>query len=135
MTTIGRESLTEIDLLIAQGADFNLAMRYLRDQQPVNLTDWTGRTQLRRKHGGDIWLSVTDDTGPAALTLGADGVITLSIPAGVTEDPAWDSRSKLVAGEPQATGVWDLELIDPTGVVIRFAQGTVTVSPDVTRLR
>lgn len=135
MTTIGRESLTEIDLLIAQGADFTLAMRYLRDGAPVDLSGWSGRSQLRRKHGGDVWLTVPDAGTVAALSLGTDGVITLSIPAGVTEDPAWDSRSKLTGGEPQPTGVWDLELIDPDGVVIRFAQGAVTVSPDVTRMR
>lgn len=134
MTTIGREALTEIDLLIAQGADFRLAIRYSRGDTPVDLNTWQARTQLRRKHGGDIWLTVhTGIDSPASLSLDNAGMIILDIPATVTEDPAWNTRSKLVSGEPQPTGVWDLELIDPDGAVIRIAQGTVTVSPDVTR--
>ncbi len=136
MTTIGREALAEINLLIAQGADYQVAMRYKTDGTPVDLTGWQARTQLRRKVGGDIWLNVdTESTGQAQLTLTAEGVVTLTIPAAVTENPAWDSRSKVTAGEPQPTGVWDLELIDPSGIVTRLAQGTVTISPDVTRTR
>lgn len=134
MTLIGREALIEIDLLIAQGADFQLAIRYSRNNQPVDLTTWTARTQIRKKHGGEVWLAVTTDTGePASLTMNADGTIILDIPAAVTEAKTWDSRSKLVDGEPQPVGVWDLELTDENGAVIRLVQGTVSISPDVTR--
>jgi len=134
MTVIGRESLTQIDLLIAQGADFRCAMRYKVGDSPVDLTGWFARTQLRRKVGGEIWLAVTStDDGEASLTLSDEGMVILDIPAVVTEDPAWDTRSKVVAGELQPLGVWDLELVNPDGGVIRLAQGLVTVSPDVTR--
>lgn len=86
--------------------------------------------QIRRRVGGATWLELTDTTG---ITLGADGSITVFIGQTVTEAPAWDAYSKLVDGEPTALGVYDLELIDSTGSVTRFLQGTVTVSPDVTR--
>ena len=134
MTTIGREALAEIDLLITQGADNTYAFAYSLDDGtgpvPVDLAGWSARMQIRRKVGGAIWHELTGTNG---ITLGADGSITVSIPHTVTENPAWDAYSKLIDGEPQALGVYDLELIDPTGTVTRFLQGAVTVSPDVTR--
>lgn len=135
MTTIGREALAEIDLLIAQGADNPYAFAYSLVEptgtERVDLTGWTARMQIRRKVGGAIWHEMTHGNG---ITLGADGTVNLFIDHTVTEDPAWDAYSKVVDGEPQALGVYDLELIDPSGEVVRFLQGTVTVSPDVTRV-
>lgn len=134
MTTIGREALAEIDLLITQGADNTYAFAYSLVEPAgtvrVDLTGWSARMQIRRKVGGAIWHELTNAQG---ITLGPDGSITVDIPHTVTEDPAWDAYSKLVDGEPQPLGVYDLELIDPNGTVTRFLQGTVTVSPDVTR--
>ena len=134
MTTIGREALAGVDLLIAQGADNAFAFGYSVDDgttvTPVDMTGWTARMQIRRKVGGAVWLDLTHTDG---IALGPDGSITVAIPHTVTEAPAWDGYSKLVDGEPTALGVYDLELIDSTGSVTRFLQGTVTVSPDVTR--
>ena len=134
MAVLGREALVECDIIVAQGADNAYAFRYSTrtgdTTTPVDLTGWTARAQLRRTWGGDVWLTLTDMDG---ITLTADGWITVAIDHTVTEDPAWDSRSKVVDGEPQARGVWDLELVDPDGGVLRFVQGAVTVSPDVTR--
>lgn len=134
MTIIGREALAEIDLLITQGADNTYAFAYSLDDgttvTPVDLSGWSARMQIRRKVGGAIWHELADTNG---ITLGPDGSITVDIPHTVTEDPAWDGYSKVVDGEPQPLGVYDLELIDPAGEVTRFIQGAVTVSPDVTR--
>lgn len=134
MAVLGREALVECDIIVAQGADNAYAFRYSTRTSdtttPVDLTGWTARAQLRRTWGGDVWLTLTDTDG---ITLTLDGWITVAIAHSVTEDPAWDSRSKVVDGEPLARGVWDLELVDPDGGVLRFVQGLVTVSPDVTR--
>ena len=114
MTTLGREALSEIDLLITHGADNAFAFAYSLDDgtatTPVDLTGWATRMQIRRKVSGAIWHELTDADG---ITLGVDGSITVSIDHAITEDPAWDAYSKLVDGEPQALGVYDLELIAP----------------------
>lgn len=134
MAVLGREALVECDIIVTQGADNAFAFRYStrtsNTTTPVDLTDWTARAQLRRTWGGEIWLTATHAD---AITLTATGDVVLVIDAATTEDPAWNTRSKVSAGEPQARGVWDLELIDPAGRVTRLVQGTVTVSPDVTR--
>lgn len=134
MTTLGREAITTVDLIVAQGADQSYAVRYSTSDgtttTPVDLTDWSARAQLRRKVGGDIWLDLTDANG---IALTADGIVTVTIDHATTEAPAWNAYSRLTADGPQALGVWDLELISPDGRVVRLVQGTVTVSPDVTR--
>ena len=134
MAVLGREALVECDIIVTQGADCAFAFRYSTSTSgtttPVDLTGWSARAQLRRTWGGEVWLTATHED---AITLTATGDVVLAIDAATTEDPAWNTRSKVTAGEPQARGVWDLELIDPTGRVTRLVQGSVIVSPDVTR--
>jgi hypothetical protein len=78
--------------------------------------------QVRRRPGdATVFLDLDDEQ----ITLGDDGTITITIPAALTEPEAFD-------GFPRE-GVWDLELTDADEHVTRFAQGSVTVSQDVTR--
>lgn len=127
---VGRCALADVDLVISQGADNRYAFRYTRDGLPVDLTGWVARAQLRKRVGGDVWLTLTNGDG---ISLNSDGVVVVSIPAAVTESVEWNGYARLVAGKPVPSGVWDLELVDPAGGVVRFVQGTVTVCPDVTR--
>lgn len=135
MTTLGRSALATTDIIVTQGADNTYAFRYSVDDgngpTAVDLTTWTARSQLRRKVGGDVWHTMTQGAG---ITLGADGTVVVHIDDTVTQAPEWDRYSKVTDGEPQALGVWDLELASPTGHVVRLVEGTVTVSPDVTRV-
>lgn len=121
--TVGRDALAAVDLIIAQGADNAYTFRYSRDvdgvRTPIDLTGYTARAQIRRSVGGEIYYEMTDD-----IVLGSDGTIQMSIGHAVTEDPEWNRRS---------TGVWDMELTDTDGGVVRFASGSVQVRPDVTR--
>lgn len=134
MITLGRSALATVDIIVSQGADNTYAFRYSTDDGSgavgVDLAGWTARAQLRRKVGGDVWLNLTDEDG---ITLGADGAVTIHIDDTTTEDTRWNGYSRITDGEPQPLGVWDLELADPTGYVVRLVEGTVTVSPDVTR--
>lgn len=120
--TVGRAALAEVNLIISQGADNHYSFRYSRDVDgetvPVDLTGYTARAQIRRSAGGELYLDMTD------VTLSDDGVIGITIAAAVTEDPVWDTRS---------SGVWDLELVSPSGGVVRFASGGVSIVQDVTR--
>lgn len=136
--SIGQEVLAEVDLHIRQGSDCPVVFAYAEDDgtgAPVaqDFTGWSVRSQIRKRVGGDVWLDLgalmvlTDDT---------EGTLTISanIPAAVTEDEAWNARaSKVIDGEAQASGVWDVELVTAAGAVIPLVAGRVFVDPDVTR--
>lgn len=83
----------------------------------VNLTGWTARQEIRESIDADtVMNSLTTENG--GITLGADGTITRHMTA----------AQSTALGAMQ--GVYNLELIDPNGIVTRFAQGAVCVSPD-----
>jgi hypothetical protein len=122
-TTIGVSALAAVNLVIAQGATFTASFRYLTGSPAaaVDLTGWTARAQLRSGKGGEIWLTLASGT---EITLTSEGTIGFTLPHTATEGEVWDTRK---------LGVWDLELTSPAGVRLRFAEGTVTISHDVTR--
>ena len=83
-----------------------------------DLTGYTARMQIRRTiDSTSIMLTCTTENGRISIE---DGTITLTIPANVT--------STLTS-----SGVYDIEIIDGSGIVSRVVQGTMTLSPEVTR--
>lgn len=83
-----------------------------------DLAGYTARMQIRRTiDSTSVILSCTTENGRISIE---DGTITLSIPANVTSTIT-------------SSGVYDLEIIDGSGIVSRVVQGTVTLSPEVTR--
>lgn len=132
----GRAALVQSpqgDLVISQGADNTYAYRYSTSDgtttTPVDLTGWQARAQVRPRPGGTVWLDLTSQAPTAAgssITLGADGFITVHIHHAETEAAEWNTPAR-------AKGVWDLELIAPSGEVIRLVMGAVELSADVTR--
>lgn len=127
VTTVGKASLVEANLIISRGADNVYAFRWNTTpdpkaiplvKNPVDLSTYTARSQIRDVTGGAVWLQITD------IDLDASGNIVITIPAATTEAAAWDAYH---------SGVWDIELVDANNVVTRFAAGQVTVSQDVTR--
>lgn len=111
-----------VDLVMAAGATnrWRLAYGTTADDGTwtgVDLTDWVGRAQFRRStSAATALLTVTP-------TVDADGWVTCTVPAGQTESDVWQGL----------TGVWDIELTDPTGEVFRLAYGRFTCEPQVTR--
>lgn len=90
---------------------------------PVDLTGYTARMQVRRTVNSDeALLDFTTENG--AITLGgALGTIAI---VGAAADTA------AIADNIKA-GVYDLELISPTGRVKRLVEGDATIKPEVTR--
>lgn len=88
---------------------------------PVDLTGYTARMQLRASAAADaVLLDLTTENG--GITLGAtDGTITCTASAAQTAALAF------------STAVYDLELVDGDGAVTRLAEGSVTLSREVTR--
>lgn len=99
------------------------------DQQPVDLTGYSARMQIRRDRDAVLPVYTLTSDSLGGISLGAQGEIDITIPAGQTAPvlvPAIDPEGE----------VWyhDLLLTDPAGdLVERLYQGIVSVLPGVTR--
>lgn len=122
-TVLGKSALATVDLIVSQGADMLYQFRYLQADgiTPVSLVGWTARAQMRDIAGGAVWATWTTSTG---ITLDSFGMVVLNISHTTTEATPWNAYKK---------GVWDLELTDTSGNIVRLAEGKVLVSHDVTR--
>lgn len=114
------------DILIEQGSTFEYPLVW-RDAPAasggvaIDITGYTARAQIRTAFGTPETLAnMTTENGGITLG-GAAGTITLLLTAAQT------------AAMPAAAGVWDLEMVAPSGKVQRLLKGTVTVDPEVTR--
>jgi hypothetical protein len=113
-------------LTIEQGATLRRSFVYktgpsVAEATPVDLTNYTARSQVRPTFSSStLWAEWTTEDG--GLTLhGATGKIDMYSSAELTENM------------PAATGVWDIELVSPTGDVIRMLEGPAVITPEVTR--
>ena len=115
MATAGTYNIT-----MDQGAQWTLTVVYEDSNgNPINLTGYTARMQLRKKF----------DSTTAVLTLATGGQgITITGPTGTIAITATDEQTGTIDG---GLYVYDLEL-DNGGVITRLIQGQVTVSPQVT---
>jgi hypothetical protein len=111
------------NITIEQGATFALPIVW-RDGEgdPIDLTGYQGaRMQVRRTYKStDTLLSLTSEDDDIILGT-TDGTITVTASAQATA--AIDAKC----------GVYDLELIDPDGNVVRLLKGEVSIDPEATR--
>lgn len=125
--------------IVPQGADTVNGFLVSHDIYGDLLADgWTARAQMREDYGTAVLVEFTSDavSGPRiefaddVTVTDTNGVphtgstVTIVLDAATTEDTAWNT----VDG-----GGYDLELISPTGVVTRYAEGTFEVDHDITR--
>jgi hypothetical protein len=127
----GYEALQSREWQVPQGADTTNPLRYgtKTGDDPIVYPDltagWSARAQMRDAVGGEVWVEFSSDAASGArIELAADGYFTVVLPHDVTEGEAWNTRR---------SGVYDVELIDPSGIVIRHTTGRVRVFWDVTR--
>lgn len=85
---------------------------------PRDLSEWTARGQIRADHSDAETLHEWTD---GDITCDADGYVTVTVGPAVSSAWAWRDA------------VYDVELVDPAGLVARIAQGAVRVSAEVTR--
>lgn len=89
-------------------------------QPPVDLTGCSARMQIRDQPGGPLRLELSTEPGQ-----------------GLTLDPAGTLRREITAAQTGALtfakAVYDLELTFADGTVQRWAEGSVTLSPQVTK--
>lgn len=109
-----------LDLDLYQGATWSYVLTWKIADVPVDLSGYTARLQARPSaRSADIALDLATGSG---ITLGGqDGTVTLTLSA--TQTAALSPGKYL----------YDLELESAGGEVTRLVQGTLTVSPEVTR--
>lgn len=92
---------------------------YLQWFTPHDLAGHTARMSIKDKVGGTVLLSLTTENAGIVLDNTAK-TITLNVSATASAALTWK------------TGVYDLELVSPTGVVTALLTGSVTVASEVT---
>jgi len=107
------------NILIQQGSDYiqKITVKESVSQLPVDITGCTVRGQVR---------TAVEDASPVAsfvtaITDAANGEFTISLSNVVTAALGFD------------TGVYDVEIVYPSGVVDRLLQGKAVLSKEVTR--
>lgn len=109
-----------LNLTCYQGATFDYQLTWLIDEEPVDLTNYEARMQVRVSHNADT----------ALLSLSAGTGITLGGTAGsIFIEATPEQTAALDAGQ----FVYDLELVAESGSVVRLINGKFEVDPEVTR--
>lgn len=103
-----------------QGSTFSQQMTWTIDQEPVDLTTYTARMQVREKYNSpSTIISLTTENG--GITLGGEeGTIDLLVNSSTTQT--------IVAKDY----LYDIELIS-SSVVTRLLEGKFIVTPEVTK--
>jgi hypothetical protein len=110
-----------LNLTFSQGATWKLSMTYTNSTgDPIDLTNYAARMQARPSYESDTTvLNLANGTG---ITLGGTaGTINLLVAATTT------------ATIGAAQYVYDLEIASASNEVTRVIEGTLQVTPEVTR--
>ena len=122
-------SAATYNLFIDQGSDFAVDLVIKENGSAMDLTNYSGRGQLRSTHESTtiaayLKVTKTDPTGGALKVELPNGNWTDS--GGVTRQGSTD----IAAGQY----VYDIEIFtNADAVVKRIMQGTATINPEVTR--
>jgi len=114
-------STTQIEFNDLNSADFTAYVSggYLQFRLPVDLTGYTARMSVKDKIGGTVLLSLSSTDGSITLD-NTTKTITLKLTATATAAYTWKS------------GVYDLEVVSPTGDVFALINGAVVVVQEIT---
>lgn len=113
-----------IDLTIYQGASFYKSWEIQdKDGNPIDLTGWSAYCQIRKR-------KISEETLLDLST--ADGTLFIEVSADKTE-----YGFNLTQADTQVLNlkeaVYDINLVDPEGYVVRIQEGKITISLAVTR--
>ena len=122
-------SAATYNLFIDQGSDFAVDLVIKESGTAKNLSNYSGRGQLRSSHTSSTiaaYLKVT-------VTNAANGSLKVELPNSTWTDSGGVSRD----GSKDVTAgqyVYDVEIFTNSDAVVkRIIQGTATINPEVTR--
>lgn len=105
------------DLTLYQGADYSLSLQLKQpDGAVVDLTGWTGKSEIRNRAGGRLLATFGLDINTTKVN-----TIILSLP--------YTTTTTIQQGEYE----WDLFLQDAVGKRSKYLEGKVIVDPAVTQ--
>lgn len=112
----------KLNFVCPQGSTFSRTLTYKLDDDPVDLTGYNAKLQVREFHYSDHYILGVDSISSSAniYTGGSAGTINIYIDPDVTKE--------FVPGNY----VYDLEIYT-TSNVYRLIEGKFTVTPEVTR--
>lgn len=113
-----------IDLTIYQGSTFSQTFQWKtgNPSTPVDLTGYTARMQIRERIiSPTAIISLTTENGGIVFTDSVNGQFKIEMSAETTASFSFKN------------GVYDIEFVSPSGFVRRLFEGSVTLSPEVTR--
>lgn len=111
-----------LDLYIQQGTDFTHVISLQNsDGSPLSIFGYTARMQVRENVPSPSILLELSTSNGKLVNGGANGQLTLTLTNVETSAIVWRS------------GVYDLELTSPGGIITRVMEGNVTVGLEVTR--
>lgn len=114
-----------IDIVVQQGATYYAEYELEDAGSPIDLTGCTATAKIKDVFGG-----TTLETFTCAIPTPANGIVTLTLTA--AETAAMTGTFANTSARTAIIGVWDFEIIDGSSQVARPAQGTVTLSREVT---
>lgn len=117
--TIIDANTVELNAVNAAGFSAYISGGYLQFNTPVDLTAYTARMKVKDRIGGTTLLELTTANAGIAIDEAAK-TITLTVTAAASEALTF------------TRGVYDLEMVSPTGIVTAIAQGDFKVSKEVT---
>ena len=111
------------NITIKQGADFVLAAEWQdSDLNPIDITGFSIRMQARvHVAAPGTFLDMNTGNGQIVITDAAAGKFELRL------------TNVETAAMGLLSGVYDLEIVSPSGTVDRVLEGSIAVSPEVTR--
>ena len=112
----------EYDVEVTIGSTFELFLALVSPSGFIDLIDYKARSQMREDYTStDAFLSFTTDNSSMILG-GTKGTIKMF---------ASDVKTAAIRAD---SGVWDLELVSPTGRVYQIMYGKVIIHPEATRI-
>lgn len=106
---------TKVNLVMDQAATFSSSFNVQDvNGNPIDFTNYTSSSQMRKSYSSLNAYSFS-------VTGNSTGYITLSMSAATTN------------AVPAGRYVYDVEVVDNSGIKSRIAEGIITVTPQVTR--
>lgn len=109
------------NFVLEQGTSLNKKFRWKTNDQSVDLTGFTARSQFREALTSNNVLIDLSTENAGIVINPSDGLVVLVFRPEHTRGALWKKA------------VYDLELVSPDGLVTRLVQGHVQLSREVTR--